>query len=170
MVVFYCFLNLGVVSAVFAAWVILDGLGRPGLRAGATWLLWGIGTLILAPLILPVYIAKRPLKGKEVRRGGPDWIVARRFVGMWTLYLGIIMAWTLYLTLTGDTTIERGSGVSQADFDRAQAVSRGVAVFFLFLCWLIPALAAWVIGPQLYDPDAPTEYGPEAIRGSVQVD
>ena len=53
---------------VFTLWVLFDGLTR---KTGALAVLWAIGTAIVGPIVLPIYVASRPLKHGEVREGGP---------------------------------------------------------------------------------------------------
>jgi len=59
----------------FAPWVLFDGLSR---KMGSSAVLWTIGTLILGPITLPIYLALRPLKQGEVREGGTAWNVLKK--------------------------------------------------------------------------------------------
>jgi hypothetical protein len=78
----------------------------------------------------------------------------------------VIFGWTLALTLSGESTFDTASEGAE----QAQAVSRTVALFFLCLCWLVPAAAALLLAPRLFDPLATPELGPEAeAPGSVEV-
>lgn len=54
-----------VFNLIFAIWVLVDSRKRK-----ANVLFWTIGTLLLGPIVLCVYFAKRPLKAGEVREGG----------------------------------------------------------------------------------------------------
>lgn len=159
----YCLLNLVILAALFAVWVFFD------VRRRKDKLMWVVGTLVMTPLLFPVYLARRRIVGREVRSGGPDWIVARHFVWVWSLFLAVVIFWTLLLTLSGEQFVEAAAGSSTADIERGQTVSRTVALFFLFLCWLLPAGAAFFLGPTMRDPDAISEYGPEAPRPEVEV-
>ena len=56
-----------VLYGVFTLWVVYDSLNR---RMGGSAVIWMFGTFFLGPLVLPIYLAKRPLKFGEVREGG----------------------------------------------------------------------------------------------------
>jgi membrane associated rhomboid family serine protease len=55
-----------ILFGVFAAWILFDGLSR---KHGGAAFAWALGTLFLGPLLVPVYLAKRPLKNGEFRIG-----------------------------------------------------------------------------------------------------
>src|SRR5260370_41797536 len=48
-----------ILFGMFAAWVLFDGLSR---KYGGAAVGWAFGTLFLGPLVVPGYLAKRPLK------------------------------------------------------------------------------------------------------------
>src|SRR5258708_28900846 len=75
-----------VLYGIFALWVLQDGLSRKLATSAAGWTL---GTLLLGPIILPVYLAKRPLKKGEVREGGTAWNILKNFAVLWTVLMAI---------------------------------------------------------------------------------
>lgn len=123
-----CFGSLLVLNLFFAAWVLLDSLQR---RAAITW---ALGTVLLGPVMLPVYRARRPLRPQEIRAGGPDWIVSRNFAWTWTLVMVVVVFWVA-LTLFAQ---------APADPDNQAVVDlqRGLVLLFLSLCWIVPTGAA----------------------------
>jgi hypothetical protein len=54
---------------------------------------WAIGTTILGPIILPLYISRRPLNGCEFRRGGKWQKLFNGLAVFWVLLLAAISIW-----------------------------------------------------------------------------
>ena len=54
-----------VVYAILAAWIFRDAASRK--TAGVKW---ALPAVLFAPFVLPLWLAKRPLKSGEVREGG----------------------------------------------------------------------------------------------------
>ena len=50
---------------------------------------WPAATLVLGPVVLPVYFVKRNLKAGEVREGGTGWNVIKNFALFWTLTVAV---------------------------------------------------------------------------------
>jgi hypothetical protein len=67
---------------LLALWVLFDGVSR-NLRSSV--LLWTAGTILLGPVILPVWLASRPLNRGEVREGGRAWNILKNFAVLWTV-------------------------------------------------------------------------------------
>ena len=75
-----------VIHLIITICVLIDGH-----RLKLNIIPWTIGTIILGPIILPLYISNRPLKGKEFREGFK-----------WQkLFTGIAIFWALLLVLIG---------------------------------------------------------------------
>ena len=70
--------------AILAVYVLVDAGKRHNSRTG-----WPVATLLLGPVVLPVYFAKRHLKKGEVREGGTGWNVLKNFALMWTLTMAV---------------------------------------------------------------------------------
>lgn len=149
--VFECFGSLFILNLLLATWVLYDSTQR---RADFMWV---IGTAVLGPILLPVYRARRPLIGAEIREGGPDWIVARHFAWVWTLAMGVVIFWVAI-------SIANEVGISEnydKDDTTAANLSRYLALLFLGICWVVPFAAALVFSIVSYV-DGVAEYGPEA--------
>src|SRR6185437_13764891 len=73
--------------AVFALWVGFDGFGR---KMSNSVIPWAAGTLILGPIVLPAYLASRPLMQGEVREGGKGWNVLKNFAILWTILMAVV--------------------------------------------------------------------------------
>lgn len=56
-----------IVFGIIAVWVLVDGLRRGAPQRQA--ILYGVGTLLLGPVVAPYYFASRPLTSGEVRQG-----------------------------------------------------------------------------------------------------
>jgi hypothetical protein len=85
---------------VFALWVLLDGLIR---KISAWAVLWALGTAIFGPIVLPIYLALRPLKQGEVREGGRPWNILKNFAILWTIVMAIATIAAL-ISMTKGTT------------------------------------------------------------------
>src|SRR5579883_1885120 len=126
-----------ILYGVFAAWVLFDGMSR---KDGGAAVGWTIGTLLLGPLVLPVYLAKRPLKTGEVREGGTAWNVLKNFAILWTILMAV--AAFSAVSSMGDYATNL-----QSDAERAGA---GIGMFLgmglLAVVWLVPTAGAALLG------------------------
>jgi hypothetical protein len=122
---------------MFAIWVLLDGLAR---RIGPNVAAWTLGTLLLGPIVLPIYLAKRPLKKGELREGGTAWNVLKNFAILWT----VLMAMAAFGAMT-----HLGQTVSSLDSDAARA-GAGLGLLlgmgFMAVVWFLPTCGAAVLG------------------------
>jgi len=126
-----------ILYGVFAVWVLQDGASR---KMGGSVVIWTLGTLLLGPIILPVYLAKRPLKKGEVREGGTAWNVLKNFA----------VLWTVLMVIAGLSAMMRvGQATSSLDSDAARA-GAGLGILlgmgFLAALWFFPTLGAAVLG------------------------
>jgi hypothetical protein len=95
---------------------------------------WTIGTFLLGPIVLPIYIARRPLMVGEVREGGTAWNILKSFALFWTVF----MFASLILTIIGVG--------SQASTDAEQAGVAIGAFLSLILFWFFPVTGALILG------------------------
>ena len=139
-----------ILYAIFSAWVLFDGFSR---RMGASAVAWAVGTLFFGPIILPIYLAKRPLKGGELREGGTAWNILKNFAILWT----IVMAVAAFSALS---TMGHLATTFQSDAERAGA---GIGMFLgmglLGLVWFLPTLGAALLGFLLKNSTV-VEHGP----------
>jgi hypothetical protein len=122
---------------MFAVWVLLDGIAR---RIGASVAAWTVGTLLLGPIVLPIYLAKRPLKKGEVREGGTAWNVLKNFAILWT----VLMAMAGFGAM-----MHMGETVSSLDSDAARAgagLGMLLGMGFLAVVWFLPTCGTAVLG------------------------
>ncbi len=74
-----------ILFGLLALWVGFDASRR---NLGiAKVILWAIGTFLLGVIVMPIYIAKRPLKANEVREGGLAWNLLKNFALTWTVLM-----------------------------------------------------------------------------------
>jgi hypothetical protein len=125
-------------------------------RRRAARVLWTIATLALWPIVLPIWLAVRPLRRGEQRRGGRAWMLLRSFALTWTLL------WGSHLVVTvGVGTVV--AGTSQTRAERDSGLSMIVLVGAIFgVIWLLPALGALLLGLLLRRPEA-LESGPDDV-------
>ena len=129
MVVYY------VLNIIFAVWVGIDSSDRKS----NTWV-WSILTLFFGGLVIAVYIAVRPLKENESRKGGRAWNILKNFAIFWTAQ---IITVSLYL-ITGISNIISGS-VSEIEFI---LLGFGGFVFLILFAvvLIVPVVIALTIG------------------------
>lgn len=124
-----------IVAGVLALFVAIDAYRRRD-----QWLLWGLGTFLLAVIVLPLWYAKRPLMAGERREGGTGWNVLKNFAILWTIVMLIVTAWT---------TVGMGSVAASARSD-AEMAGAGLGMIFgygmLGALWFFPVLGSLVLG------------------------
>src|ERR1039457_1497735 len=122
---------------VFALWVLFDALTR---KMGASGFLWALGTAIVGPIILPVYLAWRPLKQGEVREGGRAWNILKNFAILWT----IVMAFASIAAFMA--MAKRTTGLT-SDAARAGAgIGMVLGIGLLGAAWFFPTMGAALLG------------------------
>lgn len=123
--------------AIFALWVLIDGLSR---KLSAVAVVWAAGTLLFGPLVLPIYLAKRPLKTGEVREGGTGWNVLKNFAILWTLVM-VVAAFSAFMAMG------QIAGTMRSDAERAGAgIGMVLGMGFIGAVWFFPVLGATVLG------------------------
>ena len=123
---------------VLAVWVLGDAAARK-----ANGILWAVGTLLLGPLILPVYLAKRSLKSGEVREGGTAWNVLKNFAILWTVLMAIVAV--ISLVAVGQHTLKAQGEAEQTGAALGTVLGLGVIGAF----WFFPMVGALVLGLML---------------------
>lgn len=78
-----------IIHGILAIWVFIDALMRK-----ANIVLWVIGTTILGPIILPVYVSKRPLKAGEFRESDRLLSWLKKIAISWTILLVVAGIWS----------------------------------------------------------------------------
>lgn len=120
---------------IFAVWVFFDARKRLNQPIG-----WPATTLLLGPLVLPVYFAKRNLKAGEVREGGTAWNVIKNFALFWTLTM-IVGA------MAGMANVSHMAGQATTQAEKAgTALGATLGLGMLFMLWFGVLVVALVIG------------------------
>ena len=130
-----------ILYTVLAIWVFFDALKR---KAKAT--LWAIGTFFFGPIILPIYIAKRPLNPGETREGGTVWNILKNFAIFWTILMAIAFIWGMLSTSVNISMFQ--SEIEKAGF----AIGTTLGLTFIGAIWFFPFIAAVAIGLILKKP------------------
>lgn len=120
-----------IIALVVAIWVGRDASTRQTQTAP---FLWGLGVFLLLIILLPLYLAKRPLKAGEVRSGGEGWNFMKNLAIVLTVYALVVG----FLAL-----IASASEATSAEDAAAMVVGLVLIVGFL---WLILAGGALVLG------------------------
>jgi hypothetical protein len=124
---------------ILAVWVFFDARGR---KTNA--ILWTVGTVLLGPVAIFFYLAMRPLKAGEVRKGGIAWNTLKNFAIFWTVLMSTeVIGWGAFLAMGSF------SPVLQAEAKKVSTVlSQLMALGFsvIAVLWLVPALGALFIG------------------------
>jgi hypothetical protein len=123
------------VYAAFAIWVLVDSSRR---RIGP--LAWTLGTLVLGPIVLPVYFAKRPLRSGETREGGTAWNILRSFALLWTVAMAAA-------GVSAMVSVSAHTATLQSDAEKAgAAIGTALGLGLIGALWFFPMLGALVLG------------------------
>lgn len=146
-----------VVNGLLLAYLIWDGNRR---EVSNMWA-WAVGTVLLGVLVLPFYLAKRPLMEGEVRSGGYGWNVVRYFALLWTFLffvIGVASCASVGETVEG----------AQTDAEKAgAAIGAGLGFMFIGVMWFFPLVGSLVVGFFLKkDVKEEGPSGPLAIEGA----
>ena len=114
--------------------------------------LWAIGTFLLGVIVVPIYLAKRPLKANQVREGGLAWNLLKNFALTWTILMVAISISVVGAALGTDV------GSSNAEAAGA-AIGVGLVFVVLAVVWFFPMVGAIVLGFFLKN-SAVVERGP----------
>lgn len=145
------------IAALFAAiWTGLDAYGR---RSNAV--LYAVGAFLLAPIVVPVWIACRPLRAGETRDGGRAWNVLRAFAITWTIFM-------LIAAFVGLLAAARSA--ARAEGDAAQ-VGAGLGVLMgmglLGATWFFPMVGTVVFG-LILKKASENEVGPTGLLATTR--
>jgi hypothetical protein len=120
---------------VFALWVVFDSLNR---RMRMKGILWALASWVFGPIVLPLYLAFRPLKSGEVREGGTAWNILKNFAILWTVataIMGVVSLVPLILSAIKSGHVAEWEGLS--------FIFR-IGVFAAM--WFFPTAAAALLG------------------------
>lgn len=126
------------VYTAIAIWVFRDAKKRR-----INGMPWAICTVILGPTVVPVYLAKRPLKEGEVREGGLAWNILKNFALFWTLTI-------LVIGIAGMANAADVAKEAHSDAEKAGAgcgIMAGIGM--LIALWVIPMGGALILGAFL---------------------
>jgi preprotein translocase subunit SecG len=125
-----------ILFGLLALWVGFDASRRNLGIAKA--LLWAIGTFLLGVIVMPIYIAKRPLKANEVREGGLAWNLLKNFA----------LTWTVLMVAISISALGAAAGTSvNSDAEAAgAAIGFSIVVVILAVVWFFPMVGAIVLG------------------------
>ena len=138
-----------VINIVLAVWMLYDGYQR---KVPKKWLYF-IGTLVLSWLVMPFYLAGRPLKAEEVREGGYAWNILKNFA----------LIWTIVIFISGVAGLISAGQIAEQAQTQAEAAGAGLGIilgfFLLGALWFVPMVGALVLGFFLKN-NAKIEEGP----------
>lgn len=137
-----------VLYAVCAIWVLNDAAQRR-----MNWILWAAGTLFLAPVGLPLYLANRSLKPGENREGGTAWNALRNLAVFWTFLMAFVAVMALIHVGQQAATIQSDAGRAGA------AIGTALGLGMIAALWFFPMCGAVALGYFLKNPKQ-VEKGP----------
>lgn len=102
-------------------------------------ILWAIGTFLLGVIIVPIYIAKRPLKANQVREGGLAWNLLKNFALTWTILM-------VAISISAIGAAAGGTNVNSDAEAAGAAIGMSIVVVILAIVWFFPMVGAIVLG------------------------
>jgi hypothetical protein len=137
------------IAGLFAAlWVGLDAYSRR-----SSVILHSTGAFLFGAIVVPIWIASRPLRQGETREGGRAWNVLRNFA----------ITWTILMTMAGFAgLLAMGRSVSGADSDAARTgagLGMLMGLGLLGAVWFFPMIGAVVLG-SILKKSSENEVGP----------
>ena len=126
-----------ILFGLLALWVGFDASRR---NLGAVKaILWAIGTFLLGVIVVPIYLAKRPLKANQVREGGFAWNVLKNFALTWTILM-VAISISAIGAAVGGTNVNSDAEAAGA------AIGVSIVVVILAVTWFFPMVGAIVLG------------------------
>lgn len=127
-----------ILTVIFVVWVCFDGHKRK-----ANFLPWAIGAALLGPIVVPVYLAKRPLLSGEVREGGTAWNILKNFAILWTIIMAVAAVWGL-------ASVGEHTAGLQSDAEKAgAAIGTVLGLGMIASVWFFPFIGAFILGFML---------------------
>ena len=120
-----------VISVVLSLWVARDARRRQT-QVAPFW--WGLGVFLFWMLFFPLYLARRPLKAGEVRRGGKGWNFMKNLTIVISAYAPVVLLLGFVGVASEATSVEE-----------AAALMVGV-VLLVGLVWLVLAGGTLTLG------------------------
>jgi hypothetical protein len=118
-----------------AIWLFRDAKKR--LTNGTPW---AACTVLFGLIVVPVWLAKRPLKEGEVREGGTAWNVLKNFALMWTATVFIVF-------IAGMASAAKIAETAKNDYEKAGAgIGMALGGFAIFMLWFVVVVSAVVFG------------------------
>ena len=124
-----------VLYIAIAIWLFLDAKKRK-----TNGIPWSAFTVLFGPIVVPLWMAKRPLKSGEVREGGTAWNVLKNFALMWTLTMFV---WFVAgMALASKAVQETGDQYEQA----GAAIGGAIGGVLIFGIWFVGLVSSLVLG------------------------
>lgn len=131
-------------NVILGTWLLIDASRRK--VGGGTIVMYVIGAVVLSVLVVPFYVALRPLKAGETRDGGAAWNVLKWFALLWTVGWALFTA-NVFLDLLPLAAESVGG-----------TVGFGIGLGLYGCMWFVPLVGALVLG--LFLKKSTVETGP----------
>ena len=129
-----------IVGLLLAAWITFDGISR---HMGSRVIVWAAGSVLLGPIVCPIYFAVRPLKSGEVREGGRGWNILKNFALVWTLFMAVA-------AIAGMVVAAQLTAPAASDAEMAgRAIGTAFGLGLIFAAWFFPMVGAVLLGFML---------------------
>jgi hypothetical protein len=125
-----------VLSSVIAGCVLVDAMKRQVTRPH----IWAFATFLCGPIVLPLYLSRRPLQLDETRRGGPVWNILKNFAFHWSVLVLVAVVAELLVNNERDAITY---GLSRL-IGHGIATPAGMRV--LLEVWLAPIVGSTLLG------------------------
>lgn len=93
---------------------------------------------MLGVIVVPIYLAKRPLKPNQVREGGLAWNLLKNFA----------LTWTILMVAISISAIGAAASTNPGSDAEAAGAAIGVGLVFVVLAmvWFFPMVGAIILG------------------------
>lgn len=124
-----------ILYVIVAIWLFWDAKKR--LTNGIPWAAF---TVLFGPVVVPFWLAKRPLKEGEVREGGTAWNVLKYFALMWTITMVVAF-------VVGMSSASEVAATAHDKYEKAGAgIGMALGAAAMFALWFFVLVAALVLG------------------------
>lgn len=108
-------------------------------RGNRTWT-WALPTVVLWPILVPVYRSRRFLLEGEHRVGGTTWVLLKTFLVVWQI---LCIAWLVSYAVSIGSSVESTTSEAAA---AGTIIGGTIGIGFIFAIWVGVTIIVGVLG------------------------